>query len=235
MGQHVGAIGDASARSTCCSTSSTPQPSRRRSGAGPGSRRSTTIGARPRLISSTISSRGRRDAHDRARASAARLPTAVRPGGRAAARAPGTARAPRPRRRGRARRPSRRFSRTVRPKNSDRSSGTWRQPRRATSWGRRADGGPPEDVDLAAEDGQEARDGEQRGGLARAVRAEQRHDLARVDVEVEVAHDGDAVVAGVQPGRRRARRTARSPPCVAEIGAITRVVGPDLGRACRRR
>jgi hypothetical protein len=40
--------------------------------------------------------------------------------------------------------------------------------------------------------------GAQRRRLARAVRAQQRHDLARADREVEVAHDRGAVVAGVE-------------------------------------
>ncbi len=66
-----------------------PRAGRRRRlvGGGPhhGRQRSTMTGARPRLISSTSSSRGRGRAHGRWRASAAHRPRAARPGGRGAA------------------------------------------------------------------------------------------------------------------------------------------------------
>ncbi len=55
-----------------------------------------------------------------------------------------------------------------------------------------------EDRDAALDGSQQARDRQQRGGLAGAVGAEQGHDLAGVDVQRQVAQHGDAAVAGVE-------------------------------------
>ena len=72
--------------------------------------------------------------------------------------------------------------------------------------------GLAEHVDGAHEWAEDARDGEQRGRLAGAVRSEQRHDLARLDVHAETAHHRHAAVAGREvldrdePGFDRRRR-----------------------------
>ncbi|CAM2160090.1 hypothetical protein PT2222_70073 [Paraburkholderia tropica] len=66
--------------------------------------------------------------------------------------------------------------------------------------------------DLAFDLRQEARDGEQRRRLARAVAAEQRDDLARVHVERDVAQDLAAAIARAQPAQTQYRRAhARAP------------------------
>ena len=74
--------------------------------------------------------------------------------------------------------PIMRFSRTVRRLKIRRPSGTWPMPRPTTSWG----GLPVSDailqVDPALPRRQQSGDRLERGGLARAVVAEERHDLA---------------------------------------------------------
>ena len=62
-------------------------------------------------------------------------------------------------------------------------------------------------VDAASGQGHQAADGPQRGAFAGTVGPDQRHPLAGVDVQVELAHGADAAighvhVADVQQGRR---------------------------------
>ena len=93
-----------------------------------------------------------------------------------------------------------------------------------------------EEPDLAVHRRQLAGQGEQRGGLAGAVGAEERHDLAGVDAEVDVADDGHLPVAGRQPlrldqGVGHARHLLDRVG-VAEVGVAHRRVVADLrGRA----
>ena len=63
-----------------------------------------------------------------------------------------------------------------------------------------------EHLDVAAEAGQEPGDGQKRRGLAGAVRAEQRDDLAGLDVEVDAVHDGHTAVARDQPAKLERRQ-----------------------------
>ena len=87
------------------------------------------------------------------------------------------------------------FSLTVRPGNTRRPSGTWAMPSRTIASGPRpAIGLPSNRISPAAGFGQ-PRDGAQRGGLAGAVGAEQRHDLPFVDVERDAAQRFDLAVA----------------------------------------
>ena len=55
------------------------------------------------------------------------------------------------------------------------------------------------ELDRAAEDRQQPRDGQEGRGLPGPVRPEQRHDLTGGDREVEVAHDRRPAVAGTEP------------------------------------
>jgi hypothetical protein len=57
-----------------------------------------------------------------------------------------------------------------------------------------------EDLDLAAHRGQLAGDGEHRGCLARAVGAEERHQLAGLDVQADPVQRGGVPVSGGQVG-----------------------------------
>src|SRR5262249_54851368 len=50
--------------------------------------------------------------------------------------------------------------------------------------------------DVAGDGGELAGEGEERCGFSRAVRPDERDDLAGLDVEVEVAHDGHGAVPG---------------------------------------
>ncbi len=122
-----------SARSTCCSTRSTPAPVSSATSRSTGRSRSTMIGARPRLSSSTISNFGG-TASARPIASICCSPPDNRPAGRSSRRSrAGKYRSARDRSEPCAL-PSRRFSATVSWKNSDRSSGTCARPDRAILW-----------------------------------------------------------------------------------------------------
>ena len=57
----------------------------------------------------------------------------------------------------------------------------------------------PEHGHPTRQHGQEPGHRQQRGRLARAVRAQEGGDLALLDAQVEVAHDGGAGAPGVQP------------------------------------
>ena len=57
-----------------------------------------------------------------------------------------------------------------------------------------------EQLDVAGEDRIDRRHAQQRRRLTGAVGTEESDDLARIDVQVEVAHDGDTAVSGRQPG-----------------------------------
>ena len=77
-----------------------------------------------------------------------------------------------------------------------RPSGTCAMPMRARIGGEIATMSSPAKRDRARHRPDDARDRPQRRGLARAVGAEQRDDLAGRDRQVHVAHDGGVVVAG---------------------------------------
>ncbi len=125
---------------------------------------------------------------------------------------------------------------TVMPKNSDRPSGTsddaaarelvrrhaGRCPRRRARRCRAMHGSRPGDR-------------RQRRGLAGAVGPEQRDDLARRRRGGEVAHDGRAVVAGVERPRRRSSSGMRLLAVAAEVGGDARPRRCGSAPACRAR
>ena len=107
-------------------------------------------------------------------------------------------------------------------------------------------GARAEQPNVAAERAQLARERRDRRGLAGAVRPEQRDHLARVDVEVEVAHDLDLPVPGGEAVGLEARAHAAGPRGAAGCRLVAasraevrlddaRVVADRVGRALRDR
>ena len=90
--------------------------------------------------------------------------------------------------------------------------------------------------------GSSCRRRQQRGGLAGAVRTEQGDHLALVDVQVEVADDGDAVVAGGHVARssssvrvsRLAAVLAPTEPRYASITVGSRLISAGVPSAILR-
>ena len=101
----------------------------------------------------------------------------------------------------------------LRPGTTARSSGTNAESRARTSGGAGCDGLHPraQPAHLTGERRELARQREQGRRLARAVRAEQRDDLAGRDGEVEVAHRGEIAVTGREPARVHERPRRSSP------------------------
>ena len=98
--------------------------------------------------------------------------------------------------------------------NTERSSGTYARPRLARRCsGARVASTLPED--LARQRRERAGERLERRGLARAVRAEQRDDLAGVEVEIDLAHRGEAAVA------------RREVPRLEQHARRDRLLGPD--------
>ncbi len=239
-----------SAAPTCCSTSRTASCSSLVMVRRTGSSLSSTTGARPWLSSSMSSRRGLR------RQRAAEAEHLLLPAGQQAGLAPGE----RPQCRevaedlvgavsGSPRRcRSRRFSATVSWAKIPRLSGTSAAPIRATWSGRLPGGRLAEDLDLAAHRGQLAGDAEHRGGLACAVRAEERHQLAGLDVQADPVQRRRVPVSGGQVGDAQRGLRHRPPPalapgwpgigdqrlagsgCVAQVGGDDRRVGAHRGR-----
>ena len=87
---------------------------------------------------------------------------------------------------------------TVKPKKSDRSSGTWATPERAMRWGGRPFIECPKSRMSPPSRGRSPETVKQRRGLARAVGAEQRDHLAFGDDQVELSDHRHAVIAGVE-------------------------------------
>ena len=215
-------------------------------------RSSTTRGPRPRLSSSTRRTWGWR-ARARARAtmrcspperSPARRPRrSARAGKRSTARAVSAATARRPPATAR-----RRFSATDSWVNSDRSWGTHASPRRAATSGRPGGTVVPRPGPRRRGAGQGAGDGQHGRRLARPVEAEEGHDLARADGEVDVVDHLGAAVAGGQPLDLEHRRpgatgdgASASPaprsawPLGPEVGGPDRGGRPAAPPAGRRR
>ncbi len=95
--------------------------------------------------------------------------------------------------------PRSRLSRTVISEKSFLPSGTWMTPRSTTSIVERLSSGSPSSrivPDLGLE---EPREGLQRRRLPRSVRADERHDLAGLDVEADVPERGHLPVRHLQP------------------------------------
>jgi hypothetical protein len=69
--------------------------------------------------------------------------------------------------------------------------------------------------DLALARLEQARDRAERGGLARAVRADEGDDLALLDVEVDAVQRGDGAVADFEVADREDRRHA----CASDTGS----------------
>ena len=108
---------------------------------------------------------------------------------------------------------------TVSSKNSARSSGTWARPRRATLWAARPATGSPSDVTVPRDRRQQARDRSSSVVVLPAPLGPSSATTSPASTcQVEVAHDGDAAVAGVQSRRRAAERRGR----VAGAGAASR-------------
>ena len=228
---------------TCCSTSRTPIPRSRATSRTAGSSDCTMIGARPRLSSSIIKSFGRA-ASARAIANICCSPPDMRPARRSMipARAGNGASAVSTAFGSRLGAARRRCSRPVSPKKSARSSGTWARPRRVSSSARFparrrpvARGRDTEHASLAGEARQQARDRQQGGRLAGAVRPQQRDDLTREHLEVDLVHDRHAVVARREAtqfehgrGRGGGRAHVKSPRYAATTAGSWRTarVGP---------
>ena len=79
---------------------------------------------------------------------------------------------------------------------------------------------PAEQADLPGERGQQPGHGHERRRLAGPVRAQQGHDLARLDGERQVAHHDRAAVAGVQ-----VRATSRSGVPVLMVRSLRSLTG----------
>ena len=141
--------------------------------------------------------------------------------------------------------PSSRFSSTVMPPKSRRPSGTSATPA-LDDQVRRA--GAAEvlalEADGAGARAQEARDGVQERGLAGAVGAEQRHDLAGPDRERHAGQDPDVAVGGVEvadlkhasgsPARCRDRRRSTAGSAATASGGPSAIFSPALSTMMRR-
>ena len=94
---------------------------------------------------------------------------------------------------------------TVSPKNNERSSATCATPRCATRNGWRESVGLPHDLDLTRHTRDQAGDRAEDRGLAGTVGTEQREHLPGVDLEIEIADDGDAAVSRIERAQRQYR------------------------------
>ena len=96
-----------------------------------------------------------------------------------------------------------------------RPSGTWIRPRATMAAGRSRSIGRAGEADRAAPRPQHAGDRPVERGLAGAVRAQHRDDLAGADREIDAAQDFGRAVAGVQAADREQRLRPCAPPAVA--------------------
>src|SRR5215472_2655753 len=99
--------------------------------------------------------------------------------------------------------------------------------------------GPAADVDVSDADraggpGEKANDAQERGRLAGAVAAQQRHQFAVTDIEVEVEDDVALAVADVEPANLEHQK--KDPTLVTGAAGRTGFAGPDeLSRSPTKR